>query len=187
MERTTFKNQTVIELADGVSELIINSPKYGIKKTMFDSDRYDEISQHRWFVAWQPTLNGFYAVTHIYESDGRRTTLPFHRLIVKCDKSETIDHGDHNSLNNLEENLRVCSDIENQQNKIKCRTPKTSVYKGVHWRKDRNRFRVYIMAEGRSIYLGSFKCEHAAAKSYNDAATKYFGKYALLNKIPPTS
>lgn len=183
MEKITLKNQTVKELSKGISELTIVSPKYGIKRVLFDSDRYYDIYTYRWFVAWQPTLCGFYAVAHVYETDGRRTTLPFHRLILQCERAETIDHKNHDSLNNLKSNLRVCSDVENQQNKVKCRSLKTSIYKGVHWRKDRNRFRVYITVKGVSLYVGSFKCEHEAARAYNDAAIKHFGEYALLNQI----
>ena len=56
-----------------------------------------------------------------------------------------------------------------------------SIYKGVSWRKDRNRWLVRIMFRGKRIYLGCFKDEIEAARIYDQAAKKYFGEFARCN------
>lgn len=46
-----------------------------------------------------------------------------------------------------------------------------------------HRFLLNIIDSNKKIYLGSFYNKEDAAKAYNDAAIKYFGKFAKLNNI----
>lgn len=46
-----------------------------------------------------------------------------------------------------------------------------------------NKWAARIMANGKRIFLGLFKKTVDAAKAYNDAAIKYHGEFAFLNKI----
>ncbi len=39
------------------------------------------------------------------------------------------------------------------------------------------------MVEGTNIHLAYGDCKHDAARAYNKAAIKYFGKFAVLNVI----
>ena len=52
--------------------------------------------------------------------------------------------------------------------------------------KTKNKYRKFgakIKVNYKTINLGSYHTVDEAAKAYNDAAIKYFGTYANLNKI----
>jgi hypothetical protein len=59
----------------------------------------------------------------------------------------------------------------------------TSGYKGVSWRKDRQKWKAEIKKNYKSISLGHFDNPHDAARMYNFWAIDMFGEYARLNVI----
>ena len=109
------------------------------------------------------------------------------RLIIDCPNYLIPDHKDLNSLNNQRENLRACTHSQNLQNRNKpCNRNSTSQYKGVYWRKDRNRWRADITLrdifdQRYTKYLGCSKIEKEAALLYDEAASEEFGEFARLN------
>jgi len=98
-----------------------------------------------------------------------------------------IDHVDTNKANNCINNLR---DATHRQNHQHC--PKkvkriggafTSRHKGVAWHKRDQVWMAQIRVDGRSIHLGNFRDEYEAACAYNEAATRFFGEFALINEL----
>jgi len=59
----------------------------------------------------------------------------------------------------------------------------TSKYKGVYWSKPNKKWHAKIGRKEGSKHIGSYENERTAALAYNLAAKKYYGKFALLNKI----
>ena len=114
----------------------------------------------------------------------RSTTKKFykilHRYIMNAKPGQQIDHIDRNKLNNQRSNLRFCNYTQNQAN-----TPKkpdlTSVYKGVHWDKQKKRWKTQIKFNQKVIYLGRFQSEIEAAKAYDVKAKDLFGEFAKTN------
>jgi hypothetical protein len=101
-----------------------------------------------------------------------------HRLIYqwhynKC--PEYLDYIDRNPLNNQIENLRPASKRANAQNRS-IRSDNKTGFKGIY--KQRGRYRASICVEGKTIYLGSYKCPHEAQASYAKAAAHHFGEFA---------
>jgi len=99
------------------------------------------------------------------------------------DKGEMIlDHKDGNPKNNNLSNLRYCDRAQNKMNSRK--HPNTSsIYKGVSWDKQTKKWRAYIRVKSVLKHLGFYQEESDAAKKYNNNALKYFGEFALINKI----
>lgn len=58
-----------------------------------------------------------------------------------------------------------------------------SLYKGVWYNSDRNKYESYIGYKNSKIHLGRFDEEVDAAKAYNDKAKELFGEFAVLNII----
>ena len=108
------------------------------------------------------------------------STLFLHRFVTKVQRGLYVDHIDHNTLNNLRSNLRICTQSENQGNRRKTAN-KTSIYKGVS--KARHRWMSVITKEGKNYFLGYFLTEIEAAAAYDVAAKKIFGEFALLNGV----
>lgn len=110
-------------------------------------------------------------------------SIYLHRFLMRCRKNKVIDHIDGNPLNNKKSNLRICNQGENMRNQKKTNKKKSSKFKGVTYRKDRKAWISSIKLNYESIYLGYYKTETEAALAYNQAAIKYYGKFACLNEV----
>lgn len=93
---------------------------------------------------------------------------------------ENVDHVDGDRSNNLIENLRDSTIQQNAWNR-KPQSNCVSMYKGVCWKKNKNRWIARIKCNGKSKQIGSFTCEKAAAFAYDAEARKVFGEFAWLN------
>jgi hypothetical protein len=99
---------------------------------------------------------------------------------MNAPKGLLVDHENGDKLDNRRANLRFATNSENQCNRRK--TEKTSSqYKGVCLCPEKTHWYANIKHKGNKIWLGSFKNEIDAAKAYDRAAIKYFGKFARLN------
>lgn len=93
-----------------------------------------------------------------------------------------LDHRDRNCWNNRITNLRSASQEENCRNTKIYKNNQTGL-KGVFFFKKHKKFHASIGVRGRVLFLGSFNLKQNAAKAYNQAAKKYHGKFAVLNRI----
>jgi hypothetical protein len=163
------------------------SGKYGTGKfTLVDDAEYDYLMQWKWLC----NKNG-YAVRTAYigwnEKTGYRDSrqIFMHREINKTPEKLLTDHVDGDKLNNQRHNLRTATPLNNVWNNPKMSKKTSSEYKGVSWHEARNNWRSRIRYDGKEISLGSFPPdqEKEAAMAYNEAAIKYHGEFACLNKI----
>ena len=95
---------------------------------------------------------------------------------MNCPGGMYVDHIDGNKLNNRRSNLRICTNQENCMNRKKCNN-NLAGYKGVHFRKDLNKFHAQIAFNGKKIYLGIFKTAEEAHQKYCEEGRKLFGEY----------
>jgi hypothetical protein len=78
-----------------------------------------------------------------------------------------IDHINGNPSDNRFSNLRQATKSENNQNSRSSRG--SSVFRGVSWRANRNKWRAVIMVGKKQYYLGHFEDEKEAAEAYQSA------------------
>ena len=151
------------------------SGKFGVGKfALVDEEDFDRVSTRQWWYH-----NAGYAVCKTLGIKPRRV-LYMHRVILNAREDQEVDHANGNPLDNRRSNLRLCTHSENAFNKRMMKN-NTSGFKGVGWDKANQKWTAIISMNGKSIHLGRFPDAEDAALSYNEAATKYFGKFARIN------
>lgn len=121
------------------------------------------------------------AAGYVYRKINNNRKESIHRFILNPPTGMVVDHINHNILDNRKENIRVCTHAQNIQNMD--RFVGYSKYKGVTFNNKKNRYHARITINNKRISLGRFKSEIKAAEAYNNAAIKYYGKFAYLNII----
>jgi hypothetical protein len=137
--------------------------------------RFDYLKQYRWF----PKREG--NTIYARRQEGNKTIF-MHCEIMNASDDVEVDHWDGDGLNNVDENLRVCTGSQNQANR-KLNSNSTSGFKGVSLTGNsyKNRYKAEIRVSGKKIYLGSFETKEDAARAYDTAAKELFGEFARTN------
>lgn len=90
---------------------------------------------------------------------------------------ETVDHIDNNTGNNSIENLRAATLSENQQNCSVKKSNRLGV-KNVLFDEKANKYRVYVRAKNKPMYIGSYDNLDLAGLVAHEARNKYHGAFA---------
>ncbi len=157
------------------------------KIAVVDNEDFEFLNKYKWNVL--NDKNRCYAVRYITikSQDKEKNTkyikkiIWMHRVIMrnKLKDNELIDHKNMNGLDNRKCNLRICTHSQNGMNREG--QGGSSIYKGVCWNNNYQKWRAQIKLNYKLIHLGDFNNEIEAAKAYNVAAKKYFGEFAWLN------
>lgn len=133
--------------------------------------------------------------TALRARDGRRTYVTrrsgpaiarrahyLHREIMQAARGVKIDHVNGDGLDNRRQNLRVATTSQNGMNqRTQIRRGKTSRFKGVSWFAQTKKWQAGIRVSGKGRGLGYFVNEDDAARAYDAAARREFGRFAALN------
>lgn len=156
------------------------------KFALVDDEDYEYLN--RW--KWNMSIKGYAVRTDGMRHKGQRIKwgLPMHKVVASRAGivGKQIDHKNTDRLDNQRNNLRPCNQSQNNANS-RLRSDNTSGYKGVSWHKDARKWHAYITFNKQREYFGFFTSKEEAAAAYNQAAMKYYGEFARLNKIknPP--
>jgi len=156
------------------------------KFALVDDEDFEQLSKLKWGF---DNSNG-YARRVICGNE----KIYMHRMIMKTPKRLQTDHINHNKLDNRKINLRIVVQSQNNMNRKKVNNKYG--YKGINFYNHRKYYtqttgrvthpktwRANIKINKKRISLGFFFTKEEAAQAYNEAAQKYFGEYAYLNKI----
>jgi hypothetical protein len=147
----------------------------GGKYAIVDVEDYEKLAQYDWQL-YESKSKNLYAFRY---ENGK--FIKMHRVIMNAPAGVFVDHRYGDGLDNRKVNLRIVTRAQNQYNRRKISKKTTSKYKGVHFKKDMNKFCATIGLKGKKTHLGYFDNEIDAAKAYDEAAKKLFGDYAKLN------
>lgn len=142
---------------------------------VIDLEDKDKIMAKNWFIS---THGYAFANNWI---NGVNKPIFAHRLIMGANgRHQSVDHINHDILDNRKSNLRLCSHAENLRNTKKRCGAKTSRFKGVSFSKQKNKWRARVTLNGKEVnrFFGS---EFEARDWYDETSVKLFGQFACPN------
>jgi len=167
-------DQMSCAIVDG--DLVIIPLRLG-RRAIIQLNDYEQIKKY----FWVDRMIGktIYAMASA-SINGTTISLYMHRVILCPPNGESIDHKNHNGLDNRRCNLRLCTRAQNAANRG---LPKnnTSGFKGVYW--NGRKFIAQCYMNSKVKYLGSFDNAKEAAISHNKAVMKIYGEFACPNPI----
>lgn len=157
------------------------------KSAKVDDDVFEELRRHRWCTL-RTTSALHYAVRAYLGEDGNWHQARMHRIIWEMYRGPIpdgmqIDHVSGDSLDNRLENLRLCTQAQNnahQRPQLK-KADAHSQYKGVTWNIKARRWQAQIQRDYEHRRIGFFDSENEAAKAYDKEARELFGEFAWTN------
>jgi hypothetical protein len=141
----------------------------------FDKDDYDLIKDYYW-----GNKKGGYICTNIHNGNSKKpASLLLHRLIMGIQYAPelVIDHINRHPEDNRKENLRICNDSLNGQNKTIQKNNTTGII-GVSFNKRDNEFESYLTINNKKNNLGHSKKLDDAIYIRLKAEKEYFGEFA---------
>ena len=152
---------------------VVNISGYEVLISVCDLER---VSAFKWYAYKRKNNNeGPYFLSY-RKTKTKYIRISLHRLIMNNPIGKCVDHINGNTLDNRQNNLRVCKHAENIRNQKK-RIDNTSGYKGVYWHKRLSKWRVQIRHNNKRIHLGYFETAIDAHEAYCDAVQKYHGEF----------
>lgn len=100
-----------------------------------------------------------------------------HRFVMDFPEGKSVDHKNHNVLDNRRGNLRICSVAENKANGL-MHKDNNSGYKGVTWNKKLNKWYTQIFKGGKNYFIGTSMNPISCALAYRVAAKELNGEFA---------
>lgn len=146
-----------------------------IKNDLFalvDADLYDELSQYRWYVQ-----SHGYAARQVM-----RKSIYLHRCVNNTPDNLCTDVANGIRLDVRRCNLRSATNSQDKANMDKMSNNKTG-YKGVFYVKEKDKYRAQITIHKEKLHLGYWNTAKEAARAYNEAAMRYYGEFAKINKL----
>lgn len=164
---TSCRKENVIHDRGDYSEIEIHSNKHGLFLVKIDTEDLNKVSSYKWTVSLHKG-GVFYIVGRDRAS---KTNIQLHRIITDCPKGLTVDHINHDTLDNRKQNLKVCTQAENNLNKD-MHPLNTSGYKNISIDKKIGKFRVTISRNRRWMQIGAYKTIEEAIKARDDYLLK---------------
>jgi len=145
--------------------------------TLIDDEDYEKVSLYKWR---RDSLANH--VVRTFGPKNKRRLIRLHRYVMNAISGQIIDHIDGNVLNNQKTNLRIANKSTNGMNRNKQCNNKSG-YKGVCFHKPANKWVAQLVVNGIKVLNSFHTTKEDAARAYNEAAIKYHGEFAKLNKI----
>ena len=128
----------------------------------------------------KPNITKGYHIANL-SLNGKGKNFRVHRLVAEAfipnlDNKSCVDHIENNRINNHVNNLRWCSLQENNRNRSMNKN-NTSGIKGVCWDKEKEKWKVHIMINGKNVHICYFNTLEEAQSARQSVAAENFGDF----------
>lgn len=124
---------------------------------------YRELAKYKWYA--QSCTGKVYAARATSKAKGRRRKIVLmHRQIAGLQHGDglSVDHRNHDTLDNRRANLRIVTHRENHENRQKHSRYGVGVFKREGFR---NPFEASLQVDGRTVHLGRFETAAEARRA----------------------
>jgi hypothetical protein len=129
-----------------------------------DDDDFERLMEWKWYA--QIGHNKRHYANHKPRGG---PALVMHRLVIGAKSGEFVDHIDGDGLNNQRNNLRLCTNRQNQRN---------ALHDGVCLEKSRRQWVTHIRIDAGRIKLGRFENRDDAVATYRAASLRHHGEFS---------
>lgn len=151
----------------------------GFEAVVDDCD-FERVQKFQWHASRQGRR--IYAARNVRSPEGLRRIQTMHRFILDVSE-EHVDHRDGDGLNNRRDNLRACSQSENNMAFRRKAAGKSSSFRGVSFCRQTGLWRASVSHGGKLKQLGRFHNQKEAAKVRDNYAKNLHGPFASLNEL----
>jgi len=127
--------------------------KHEIRADANDLERLNSFGS--WSVSAHPRSKGLVA-TAFYRNGEKKSRVYMHRVLMDATPDKQVDHINHDTLDNRKQNLRLLTDSENKQNRSLIPSHNTSGVRGVMWSKQKQKWHVTMVIDGKRMHGGYF-------------------------------
>lgn len=145
-----------------------------------DSEDLPRIQERNWRIT-KGTTGRPRVVTSMKTEKGYRNVTLGAFLMEPPKGKQVYPRRFNEGLDYRKSNLIVCTLKERQRLLPKKRVETSSIYRGVSYSTGTKKWRAGIEVEGKTLNLGEYDTENAAALAYNKAAKEHFGDLAYQN------
>lgn len=154
----------------------------GNKQVMLDDEDYDRVAAYHWREAVKAPGYFMRAFSYGYTNGKQNRRYVFlHRFILGVNnKTIEVDHKNNDPLDNRRSNLRQVTHQQNMWNRRKQRNNRSG-HIGVHWNKERRKWRAVVRFNDREHSIGYFDNLTEAVQARDAKALELHGEFAKLN------
>ncbi|WP_431785832.1 hypothetical protein [Paenibacillus lactis] len=170
---------------DGETTVILVKKKNGeVFEVLIDTEDLKLLDELNLWVSVQyyRGTEDYYArmTKYISKANGgpRYEILMLHRVIMRADENEEVDHIEHNTLDNRKKNLRKISNDMNLKNRKGKNSNNKSGYRNVFWSSSEQKWVVSLCIKNKRFRCGSFTDVHEAGRHAEEMRKKYYGEFA---------
>jgi hypothetical protein len=148
------------KIIDDYCEFYITNRKGEIFVITIDIETLHKLVEFnkRWNIKWAGWDYYVCCTEYMGIKDGKpKSKIHYlHRWIVDAKKKQYVDHVDHNTLNNMIENLEITSNSRNNQNRKGINSNNSSGYRNVSWSESDKKWIVQMQIDGKNRVIAKF-------------------------------
>lgn len=147
------------------------------KVAIVDDEDFENLNKNKWYYS-----KGYAGRKNKIKGPDYGKLIYMHREVMDAPEGKQVDHKNHKKLDNRKENLRICSNAENNWNKSFTKRNKIGE-KGVWYIKNDNKYGAMIKKNGVTYWIGSFQTKEEAAAKYREKAKELHGEFVYDENI----